>query len=172
MARRNARERRLASTNSTACCSVIVLPRFSRCARASAGESLNRTTFPSTTAVAYMVPKYPKRRTETSRALPTFSNPHLPRDPRDGRSSPGLRGTRGPQESRSSSWKIGCLGLLWADDSVEPLRIRGKVRIRPRSACACGRDTVARIRPGRLVEIGFGQHAISRSRLTVPGQDQ
>jgi len=59
LARRNARARRLPSTNATASCSVIVLPRFSRCARASAGESLNRTTFPPTTAVAYMTSAYP-----------------------------------------------------------------------------------------------------------------
>src|SRR5712691_1994014 len=52
--------------NATASPSVIVLPRFSRCARASAGDSLNRTTLPSTTAVACMTPAYAKKLTDTS----------------------------------------------------------------------------------------------------------
>src|SRR5205814_8547335 len=64
----------LASTNATACCSLMVLPRFSRCARASAGESLNRMTFPSTTAVAYMASNYPKSLAETSGACAHFKS--------------------------------------------------------------------------------------------------
>lgn len=42
----------------------MVLPRFLRGARASAGESVNRTTFPSTTAVAYMTSAYAKTPTD------------------------------------------------------------------------------------------------------------
>jgi len=44
----------------------MALPRFWRCARASAGESLNRTTLPPTTAVAYMTPAYAKAAIDTS----------------------------------------------------------------------------------------------------------
>src|SRR5688572_30723779 len=44
----------------------MVLPRFWRCARASAGESLNRTTLPPTTAVAYMISAYAKAASDTS----------------------------------------------------------------------------------------------------------
>ena len=61
--RRPARARRLVATSATASPSVSVLPRFWRCARASAVESLYRTTLPPTTAVAYMTPAYPKRAT-------------------------------------------------------------------------------------------------------------
>jgi hypothetical protein len=60
LARRNARARRLASTDATVSLSVMVLRRFRRCARAKAGESLNRTTLPRTTAVAYMKAAYGK----------------------------------------------------------------------------------------------------------------
>ena len=61
-----ARARRLASTNATASPSVIVFLRFSRCARASAVESLNRMTLPSTMAVACMTPAYAKKYADTS----------------------------------------------------------------------------------------------------------
>jgi hypothetical protein len=66
LARRSARARRLASTNATASRSVIVLPRFWRCALAGAEESLSRTTLPSTTAVVYMTPADAKRLTDAS----------------------------------------------------------------------------------------------------------
>lgn len=56
------RARRLASTNSIAFRSLKALPRFSRWARASAGDNLNRTTFPPTMAVACMRQDYPKER--------------------------------------------------------------------------------------------------------------
>ena len=66
LARRSARARRLVSTNATASVSVMALPRFWRCARASAGDSLNRTTLPPTTAVAYMTSAYAKAAADTS----------------------------------------------------------------------------------------------------------
>ena len=65
---RRTRARRLASTNATASPSVIVLPRFWRCARASAGESLNRTTLPRTMAVTYITLAYGNRLPDTSAA--------------------------------------------------------------------------------------------------------
>jgi ankyrin repeat protein len=66
LARRSARARRFVSTNTTASASVIALPPFWRCARASSGDSLNRTTLPPTTAVAFMASAYAKASTDTS----------------------------------------------------------------------------------------------------------
>jgi hypothetical protein len=61
LARRSARARRLVWTNAKASHSVITLPRFRRWARTNAGDSWNRTTLPSTMAVADISRAYAKR---------------------------------------------------------------------------------------------------------------
>ena len=70
LARRNAPARCLASTNATALLSDIVWSLFFRCARASDGESLNRTILPCTMAVARMTSEYAKRDDQRSDSRP------------------------------------------------------------------------------------------------------
>jgi hypothetical protein len=69
LARRSVRARRLAPTDATAWLSVIALSRFCRWPRISAGDSLNRTILPPTTAVAYMTSAYAEAATDASHSL-------------------------------------------------------------------------------------------------------
>jgi hypothetical protein len=56
----------------------MVLLRFARCARASAGESLNRTTFPFTTAVACITQANRKQEADKPSRFPSQANMMLP----------------------------------------------------------------------------------------------
>src|SRR5262249_24553290 len=80
---RNIRARRFDSTKAIASCSLMVLLRFARCARASAGESLNRTTFPFTTAVACMMQTNRKPEADNPSRLTVGANIHTSDCPND-----------------------------------------------------------------------------------------
>jgi hypothetical protein len=81
LARRNIRARRFDSTNAIASLSLMILLQFARCARASAGESLNRTTFPFTTAVAFITQANRKQEADKPSRFPSQANIMLPTAP-------------------------------------------------------------------------------------------